>query len=358
MKLLFKLKFIIILAALIIILNLLFLSSAVAEFFSTTVSRFFNIVLTSIFGVVGFSVAEWVFLFLIVFVIVKIVLLIINLIRARFLKVKKSLYRLVLLALIIVLVINLTITSGYSRPSLDKPLNLTLEQLDEQKLKAAAVYYGAELTNANQNIERDENGDVKSPYSFNELNKLLNSEFDKLNNKYFTNHDFTAKKIVFSNALCAFSISGMYFPLTCEPNVSTTCMSYELPIIMAHELSHAHGVMRENEANFLAYYICINSDDQYLKYCGLMYAAIIMINNYNNFNHDDATALYDALPKAIRTEYDNASKFYDKHQNNFLSSVADFFNNLWLQSNKVTNGTNSYSDTAVRLYALYKLSNV
>ena len=355
MKTLLRLKFIIILAALIIILNLLFLSQGVAEFFSVTISRFLNIAISSIFSIFGtFSITEWLFLFLIIFFIVKIVLLIINLIRLRLLKVKKSLLRLITAILFIVLLINLTMTSGYSRRTLDEPLNLTLETLDEAKLKSASLYYSEKLKNANLEIERNENGDVDLPYSFSEINELLNAEYEKLEGNFFTKHAFKAKKIILSDALISFSITGIYFPLTCEPNINTTCPPYQLPVTMAHELAHASGIMRENEANFLAYYICINSDDAYLKYCGLLYASRIMINNYAVFNETEAIDLYNNLPQDIKTEYSNASVFYQEHENEFLTSISEFFNNLWLNSNKVSDGVKSYSDTAVRLHALYK----
>jgi len=354
MKTILRLKFIIILAFLIVTLNLLFLSEAIAEFFSVTVSRYLNIAVSSVFSVFGnFSVAEWLFISLIIFFLVKIVLIIINLIRLRFLKVKKSLFILIYLALLIVLTINLTITSGYSRKTLDAPLNLTLEQLTEEKLKDASIYYSTELTNASLKVLRKECGDIDLPYSFSELNDLINLEYQKLESGYFTKHNFKAKKVVFSNTLISFSISGMYFPLTCEPNISTTCPPYQLPVIMAHELAHANGVMRENEANFLAYYILLNSDNEYLKYSGLMYASSVMRSNYAVFNEADAKSIYNNLPEIVKTEYSNAAVFYKEHTNDFLSSVSDFLNNIWLNSNKVPEGVKSYSNTAVRLYALY-----
>ncbi|MCL1901903.1 MAG: DUF3810 domain-containing protein [Firmicutes bacterium] len=358
MKTVLRLKYIIILALLIITVNLLFLSESIAEFFSVTISRYLNIAISSIFSVFGnFSIAEWLFLFLIIFLIIKIIQIIINLIKLRFLKVKKSLLRLAYAILFIVLLINLTITSGYSRRTLDAPLNLTLEQLNEEKLRGASIYYNAELASASL-ISRKANGDIDLPYSFLELNDLINLEYQKLEGNYFTKHSFTAKQIILSDVLISFNISGMYFPLTCEPNINITCPPYQLPVIMAHELAHAAGVMREDEANFLAYYICINSGNEYLRYSGLMYASRILLNNYANYNKEAALALYNLLPADVRDEYGNAATFYQGHTNDFLSSVADFFNNLWLNSNKVSDGTKSYSYTAVRLHALYKNLNV
>lgn len=351
-----RIAIIILLILLIILLNLLFLSQNIAEFFSVNISRYINIGLGAVTSLVDFSIAEWVFLGLIISLVLGLIVFALRLITLRFSKVKKTIFSFIITVLSLVLVISLTITSGYSRKTIDAPLNLAVEAVDDGKLKNAAEYYSAELIAANVNIQRGGDGNVLLPYTFSELSDLLNEEFNKLNNNYFTDYNFKAKPVIMSKPMTYF-ISGVYFPLTAEANVSTISPPYQLPVTMAHELSHSRGVMREDEANFLAYYICINSDNIYLKYCGLMHAAIITINNFAAENYDDAKVMFENLPEEIRTEFKNASDLYDKYDNELLTSVSEFFNNIWLKSNKVSQGTASYSDTAKRLYALYKNLN-
>lgn len=347
---------IVILAFLIILLNLLFLSENIAEFFSVSISRYINVGLGAATSLVNFSIAEWVFLGLALSLVLGLIALVFRLITLRFFKVKKSISRFIIAVLSIVLVINLTITSGYSRKTIDEPLNLSVETLDETKIEDAARYYYSKLTALNNEVARDKDGNVAA-VDFKEINDLLNAEFEKLDNKYFTGYNFKAKPVTLSKLMTYFSISGIYFPLTGEANISTICPNYQMPIIMAHELSHARGVMREDEANFLAYYICINSDNFYLQYCGYMLAFTVMINNFAINKEASAQELYNSLPEQIRTEFKNALEFYDKYDSKFLTSVSEFFNNLWLKSNKVKEGTASYSKTAARLYVLYKKNN-
>ena len=42
--------------------------------------------------------------------------------------------------------------------------------------------------------------------------------------------------------------------------------------IYAHELAHHKGYFRESEAEFISYKICTESDDPYIRYCGLKQA--------------------------------------------------------------------------------------
>lgn len=344
---------------LIIILNLLFLSESIAEWFTVNISRYINIALGAVFSIFGsFSIAEWLFILAVVSAIAVVIIIIVFLFKAKFRKkAGKMALNLVSAVLFIVLTVNLTITSGYSRKPIDAPLNLKIEKLTEEKAKFAAEYFRDELVLVNDKISRDENGDIGA-IDFKKLNELLNLEYKKqLDNNYFTDYNFSAKKIVLSPLLTYFSISGMYSPFTGEANISNIRPNYQLPVIMAHELAHSRGVLREDEAEFLAYYICINSESDYLRYCGLMYASNRMINTVYQTNDKAALEIRNSYPEEINVEIKNRNALYEKYDNEFLSNVGDFFNNLWLKSNKVSDGTVSYSKTAQRLYALYLMKS-
>lgn len=74
-------------------------------------------------------------------------------------------------------------------------------------------------------------------------------------------------------ALCSdflewMAIGGYTYPYTMEITWNQYCHDLYYPFLLAHESSHHQGYYQENEANFLAFLSCINSDDPLIRYAG------------------------------------------------------------------------------------------
>lgn len=82
--------------------------------------------------------------------------------------------------------------------------------------------------------------------------------------------DTKIKQIAVSKLMTYTHIAGVYTYYTGEANLNTNFPSYTLPYTAAHELSHQRGTAREDEANFLAFLVCMESDDEYIKYSGYL----------------------------------------------------------------------------------------
>jgi len=66
-------------------------------------------------------------------------------------------------------------------------------------------------------------------------------------------------------------IAGAYLPWTGEAIVSPEEPAFTLPFLASHELAHAAGIAREDEANFVAYRACMTGDARF-QYAGTIYA--------------------------------------------------------------------------------------
>jgi len=75
----------------------------------------------------------------------------------------------------------------------------------------------------------------------------------------------------FPQLLKALKIAGLYSPWTGEAILSPLEPSFALPFLASHELAHAAGVAREDEANFVAYQACMAGDRSF-QYSGTIYA--------------------------------------------------------------------------------------
>ena len=63
---------------------------------------------------------------------------------------------------------------------------------------------------------------------------------------------------------------GYYFPFSMEANYNNRMYRMNYPSCFCHELSHVKGIMREDEANFLAYLACIRSENLEFQYSGIL----------------------------------------------------------------------------------------
>ena len=75
----------------------------------------------------------------------------------------------------------------------------------------------------------------------------------------------------FPQVLQALKIGGLYAPWTGEAIVSPKEPIFTLPFLATHELAHAAGIAREDEANFAAYQACMAGDARF-QYAGTIYA--------------------------------------------------------------------------------------
>lgn len=61
-------------------------------------------------------------------------------------------------------------------------------------------------------------------------------------------------------------IMGYYFPFSMEANYNDRMYVVNMPSTMCHELSHLKGFILEDEANFIGYLACVDSEDAFFRY--------------------------------------------------------------------------------------------
>ena len=107
-------------------------------------------------------------------------------------------------------------------------------------------------------------------------------------------------------------------------------------------MAHGKGVMREYEANLVASYICLTSDNPYLRYGALvqcLYSAYGIVGLYPN-SSAEFSRLHALIDEGIIRERENYNKFYNQFDT--LDRMGEWFNDLYLKLNKQEEGTGSY----------------
>ncbi len=127
-------------------------------------------------------------------------------------------------------------------------------------------------------VERDADGKVSYPGSTladgsaadmnekaREVMRQLGKEYPQLDGYYPR-----PKPLLSSDFMCQQYMQGYYFPFSLEANYNDVMYIMNKPATMCHELAHLRGYIYEDEANFISYLACVQSDDIYFQYSGYL----------------------------------------------------------------------------------------
>lgn len=314
-----------------------------SDFFNRYPAAFLRASLSYITGVFPFSVAESVLMLLpliLIFVIIKII----KVARLSLREMYKMTVSLFSILMIFLSSFTLMFASGYRGNTLDKKLSLSRQNVSATELYQTSAYLHEKMVELVPELTFYANKSSVMPYSVYEMNSLLQEAFKKTAKEYNFIPTFTStvKPIILSEPMTYTHISGVYTFFTGESNINTNFPDYTLPYTAAHELAHQRGVAREDEANFVAFLVCINSDDPYIKYSGYMGVYEYVIS-----------ALYKADKKLYNQALNECSdffygemvaynEFFDKYEKNVVATVSGAVNNGFLQSQGQSSGSKSY----------------
>lgn len=277
------------------------------------------------------------------------VFLAVDLCKKRFSAALAVLYRLGVALLAVLLAFGLLYAPLYERAPVSSAFGIPDAEVTAENLYDAAEYYVEQLNAVSAKLERDGQGSAVCPHTFEELSDILNAAYDAVPGDYFAPYEVRPKAVALSVPMSYLGITGIYFPFYAEANVNVNIPASDLPVTMAHEMAHAKGVAAESEANLAAYILCICSEDDFLRYSGLLDAAARLLNA---LPEEQYTELYGRLSEEVRTEYRNANAHYEKYEG-VLDRISLFFNDLFLKSNGISSGTRNYSETTRSLVGLY-----
>jgi len=161
------------------------------------------------------------------------------------------------------------------------------------------------------------------------------------------------KPVYVSRLMSRFSISGMYSPFTGEPNYNAEQPASDLPFSIAHEMAHQRGYAREDDANFIAFLICINSSHPSVRYSGHLRSMSVLgvLARFAPRRYNEVVA---SLAPGPLADIQASSSFWvrpEGHFNRATYGVTD----AYLKINGVNSGLKNYNEV-VRLIISYYLT--
>ncbi len=316
--------------------------TAVAEWWTRHVQAGWEHIIGTLTSWLPFSVFEFLLVCAIGAGVFLLYRLFVNLCRGRF---KKIGFGVLITALCAVWVLDLYIvTMGFAYYRAPMPIPQSERKYDSDMTGAVVDYFLEDYNRLSETLPRDGNGCVICPYSFSRLAELMRTEYRRLGGGYYHSYTPKAKPVVFSRFMSYMQITGITFLPTGEANINNAVPPTVKTVTMAHELAHAKGIFREGDANLLARYILLTSDNDYLRYCGYyaafdnLMAAIIMTDDYETY-----TEYRKKISALTETEREYVYDYWAS-QPDIIGNIAEFFNDIYLKLNGAQNGTGSYGD--------------
>ena len=175
------------------------------------------------------------------------------------------------------------------------------------------------------------------------------------------------KPMMFSDLMCQQYMCGYYFPFSMEANYNDVMYLMNKPATFCHELAHLRGYIFEDEANFIAYLACLESEDPVFQYAGYLSVINYLSNDLYKAYRDEKELFIETVEQtglvALEEQVSEDNIFVEESEwdrindkavvdTETVEEVSDTFTNTTLKLNGVSDGMVSYS-RVVRLLLQY-----
>lgn len=248
---------------------------------------------------------------------------------------------------------------GYYDRGLAEKLELNREKVSAEELEQTATVLTEQINALSDEITFLESGSSLMPYSYQEMNDKLLEAYERFCEKHSFMSTFYSrvKPVMLSEPMSYTHITGVYTFFTGEANINVNFPDYCIPYTAAHELAHQRGIAREDEANFIAFLVCMESDDAYIRYSALLNVYEYVGNALYSANKTLYRKVNSTLPEEVHAEEAAYSAFFEKYKENVVADVSQQTNNAYLQSQGNKEGSKSYNMVVDLAVAYYRAQN-
>ena len=313
--------------------------SGFADFYFSHIYKYISLAFNKITGLVPFSIAELIIIAVPLAAVTYIIYTTIKTILSKNNKIKTALNGFInILCTLSVILFLFTTNCGinYYKSGISETMNIKTQPVSTEELYKVCVYLAQKASDARQHLNEYENGTAKISKSPDDrakkyVNRLLNTSYSQ------------PKNLFFSKALSYLNITGVYFPFTFEANINADVPEFSIPATMCHELAHINGIMPEEDANFIAFLACINSDDNEFAYSGYSMAMIYASNTLYRYDKEKYSDFTQYMSDGVVRDL-NAQSEYWKRFETPVAETASAINDTYLKSNSQSDGIKSYGN--------------
>ena len=230
---------------------------------------------------------------------------------------------------------------NYQRRSFSEEEGIITYKYSAQDLKEICLWLTDEVNALSGEVERDSSGvmTLEGPEGEGAVEAMqeLAEEFSSLDGYYPQ-----PKKLLVSEILSYQGLTGVYSPFTVEANYNGDMTAYNIPFTTCHELSHLRGFMQEEEANFIAFLACIESERTDFQYSGYLSGWVYCMNALYRADYESWQEVRALLAGAAEPDLAANTAFWDAYEGK-ISETAGRINDAYLRVNGQADGVQSYN---------------
>lgn len=229
-----------------------------------------------------------------------------------------------------------TMSLSYNTTTVDEEMDFTVVKVTEENLASTMELLCEEVNSLVDYVPFNSEGVSDPGYTMDEISEMICRSFSSFAEEYDFVPDFYSRAKAlgpWSYGMSYLGITGIYTYFTGESNVNMLYPAYDVVFTAAHELSHQRGILREDEANFMAYLICSRSDDLYLRYSAALNMYQYVANDLYRTDKDRYYSIASRLDERALGDIRYSAKVSDEYGDTIFEDISEFFNDLFLKSN-------------------------
>ena len=331
----------------------------VENIYSRGFFKFVNQLLSSFTGLVHISLGELTLYVFIVFIVIYLIYIILSVIIVP----GKRLYRLfcrtmTLLAIAANIFTTFVVLWGfnYARQPLSVNMQLEVKPVEKEVLYDLCEYLVNEANALRKDVAENSQGIFISRYKkediLEKIPEVLNKTAQKLHMDYLSGSFGRVKPVLYSKGMSYAGLVGIFYPFTGEANVNMDIPMLTFIAGAFHEAAHQRGIAREDEANFIAYYLSRESGDKDFAYSGTILALLYAVESLQNTDRDMARNIRSLFSDAVKRDIADYQSYWESFEGP-MDKAVEAMNNTYLKANNQAEGVKSYGRMVDLMIALY-----
>jgi hypothetical protein len=235
---------------------------------------------------------------------------------------------------------------NYARAPYAQGTALELRPADAAELEDATREWMQRASELRERLGEDSQGTVSLQIEFRELAQLVDEAWLRagLHDSRLEGPQPALRASNVSSLMRSAGISGIYWPFTGEPHINALVPPSQLAFSALHEVAHQRGFAREDEANYLACRVGVDSSDPRLAYPAALAAFLHLSRGLREADAERAKQLEAEVPAALRRDRAALAAFW-KPSTPLVASVREAssrVNDAYLKSQGQSQGVRSY----------------